>query len=285
MTTPAPPPGRPPGPPTAAPTGAVPDQRPAPLTAGGPPPGSAAPPGLATAPPSAWTAGRVVSLVVGVMLLVFSALVGLAAGAMAIGGAVLRDGDGYLMSGTTGLSTSTYALASTSVEIHTDAPGTVLPERLLGDAKVTARSTNGAPLFLGVAASSDVDRYLGGVAHATVVGMSGNGAQYRLSPGLRPRTPPTGRTFWVAQSTGTGERTITWPVHQGDWTVVVMNADGSASVRADVSAGATVPVVGWVTAVMAIGTGVGILLGLVLVLVPARRVAREHRAARSTTGG
>jgi len=35
---------------------------------------------------------------------------------------------------------------------------------------------------------------------------------------------------------------VTWEPEDGDWTVVVMNSDGTAPVRADVSAGAEVPI-------------------------------------------
>ena len=39
---------------------------------------------------------------------------------------------------------------------------------------------------------------------------------------------------------------ITWPVETGNWTLVVMNADGSRNVVSDVAVGATVPAAGWV---------------------------------------
>lgn len=48
-------------------------------------------------------------------------------------------------------------------------------------------------------------------------------------------------------------------MRDGDWTLVVLNADGSRGVVARVEAGATVPALGWVAAVV-LGTGL-LLLG------------------------
>ena len=265
--TPPPAPGGPP------PRAAVPSQ------ARGPGGGPVAP--VPPARPQAWTLGRVVSLVLGIVVLVGSALVGLGAITLAVGSAVVRDSDGYLMSGTESFSTQTYALSSTSLEIHTDAPGAVLPEELLGDAKLSVRSTGDTPVFVGVAASSDAERYLRRVAHATVVGLDSAGPQYRTSTGRAPLVAPGSLDIWVARSSGTGERTVTWPVERGDWTVVVMNADASAGVGADISAGATVPVLGWVIAGLFVTAGVGLLVGLVLVVVPSVLVARQHRRERA----
>jgi hypothetical protein len=53
---------------------------------------------------------------------------------------------------------------------------------------------------------------------------------------------------------------MTWKVRDGDWSVVVMNADGSAGVDAGVRAGADVPFLGpagWIT----LGGGLVLLAG------------------------
>ncbi len=39
---------------------------------------------------------------------------------------------------------------------------------------------------------------------------------------------------------GAGEQSLVWDVEEGNWSVVVMNADGSAGVDAGVSVGASV---------------------------------------------
>ena len=154
----------------------------------------------------------------------------------------------------------------------------------LGDAKLTVRSAADTPVFVGVAASSDADRYLRRVAHATVVGLDSAGPQYRTSTGRAPLVDPGALDIWVARSSGSGQRTVTWQVERGDWTLVVMNADASGGVQADISAGATVPALGWVTAALFVAASVGLVLGLVLVVVPAVKVSRQHRRERVTAG-
>ena len=62
----------------------------------------------------------------------------------------------------------------------------------------------------------------------------------------RPRRqPPPGRPgglqIWVASEQGSGKQTLNWEIEDGDYSVVVMNADGSAGVDADISTGANVP--------------------------------------------
>jgi hypothetical protein len=43
---------------------------------------------------------------------------------------------------------------------------------------------------------------------------------------------------------GTGRQTLTWPTQSGSWTLVVMNRDGTTPVAADVTVGATLPILG-----------------------------------------
>ncbi len=52
-----------------------------------------------------------------------------------------------------------------------------------------------------------------------------------------PSHPPT-RNIWAASQQGSGTQTMNWEIEDGDWSVVVMNADGSLGVDADISAGA-----------------------------------------------
>ena len=59
---------------------------------------------------------------------------------------------------------------------------------------------------------------------------------------------------------GDSRTLLTWDIADGDWSVVVMNADGSAGVDARVSAGAKLP---WLTAVGWGTLGAGVL-GLII---------------------
>jgi len=214
-----------------------------------------------------WTAGRIIALVAGSLVLLGSVAVGLAGGALAVADQTMRE-DGYLMSGTTALSTDTYALASTSVELHANAPAALMPERLLGDVKVTAESGS-APIFLGIARTADANAYLSGVEHATVTDLNGFSGRpaYDTSGSTAPATPPASRDIWVAQSTGTGTQQVVWPAENGDWTVVVMRADGTRGVAASVAAGATVPALDWLVPTLLVSAGLGLALAIGLLVV------------------
>jgi hypothetical protein len=56
-----------------------------------------------------------------------------------------------------------------------------------------------------------------------------------------------------------GQQTVTWKVREGDWSVVLMNADGSRPVVADIDLGAKLSFLLWLA--------IGLLLAGVLVLV------------------
>ena len=81
----------------------------------------------------------------------------------------------------------------------------------------------------------------------------------------------------MAQSSGTGGQTIEWPLREGTWSVVVMTADGSQSVDADVTAGVTVPALTWTVAVLLTLTVTGLVVAAVLLVVALHR-PRETRA-------
>jgi hypothetical protein len=140
-----------------------------------------------------------------------------------------------------------------------------MPERLLGDVKVTADGGR-TPIFLGIARTTDANAYLRGFEHATVTDLSGRPA-YDTSGSAAPATPPAARDIWVAQSTGTGTQQVVWPARNGDWTVVVMNADAARGVTADVAAGATVPALDWLVPTLLIAAGLGLAVAIALLVV------------------
>ena len=251
--------------------------RPAPTTATAPAPAYAAP--AAPSAPQPWTAGRIVSMVIGSLLLVGSLGLGLAGGSLAFADQVLRDDDGFLMSGEQTLTTDTYALTSTSLEVHADGAAAFMPNRLIGDARLTATGNSDTPVFVGVATTSDVDAFLGDTRHATVTDLS-NQPAYDTSGSTAPSSLPGDSDIWVAQSSGTGTQQVTWPVEKGDWTILVMNADGSRGVTADLTAGATVPALDWVVPTLLISAGLGLVAAIALMAF-ALHTRRPPSGARS----
>ena len=223
------------------------------------------------------SAGRVAAVVSG-------SIVGLVAFGLVVVGAVLlyangqKDHDGYVSTRSHNFQTRTYAIATDDLDVNTDAPDWVSDGSALGKIRVKATSNAGKPVFVGIAPTKDVDAYLRGAGHATLTDVEYPDfhASYETHPGGRP-APPVAQRFWTASANGAGKQTVQWKVRDGNWSVVVMNADGSANVDARVSAGANAP---WLSAAGWGTLGGGALLMLAaggLVYVGVRR-PREHRA-------
>jgi hypothetical protein len=186
-------------------------------------------------------AGRIAAAVAGAL----AAL--LALGAFAAGGVLLyangqKDHDGYVSTNTQRFHTSTYALATGNLDLDT---GGIAGDSLLGRVRVRAASNAGKPVFVGIARTKDVDAYLRGTAHATVTDVEYGpfdrfDASYRTHAGERP-APPAAQRFWAASASGPGARSVEWKVRDGNWSVVVMNADGSRRVDTDVKVGSDAP--------------------------------------------
>ena len=255
---------------------APPEASPGPPPRPAPSPPPSAPP---TTPPtsSGWGAGRIVALVIGCLLLFSGLATGAAALAMSVTDEVARDQDGFLMTPARTLDTSTYAISSDPLELSVDegAPGWA-PESMFGQGRVVADPRGGNDLFVGVASTGDVEAWFGDTARVVVDDLTGT-VRYRAEGSGELDGVPADADFWVASEQGPGRQTVTWDLTGGDWTVVVMNADGASGVIARVQAGATLPVFGWATAWLWWTTaGLVFVGGLIVVLAVATR--------RTTTG-
>jgi hypothetical protein len=199
------------------------------------------------------------------------ALVG--AGALALWGDSQKGSDGYLTTDTERFHAGTRALATENLDVDLGDADTLAESDDLGRIKVTAESRDGKPLFVGIARTSDVEDYLAGVPYTSVddVNASPFEADYTRHGGNRHPVSPEHAGIWAESSNGSGEQTIDWEIDDGDWSVVVMNADGSLGVDADVSAGANVPFLdelGW----SAIGSGAfALVIGIGLIALAVRR--------------
>jgi hypothetical protein len=226
------------------------------------------------APSGGWTVGRVVALVLGSLLIVGAVGSAGAAATLVAADQLARDDDGFLTTPTERLTTDGFAITSEDAHLRTDADLERVPDAVIGDVRLSAEGAGGADVFIGIGPAGDVRAYLAGVQHDTLVEVRDGDPVYRSTPGGAPATPPAAQTFWVAQASG-ADPTLTWALADGDWSAVVMNADGSAAVAADVSAGAEVPVLSTVVAVLFFLAALLLLLGAVLVAVPIRAVSRR----------
>jgi hypothetical protein len=126
-----------------------------------------------------------------------------------------------------------------------------------------------------------VAEYLAGVAHDRLArfGPLWEGpAVLRAVGGERPEAPPADLDFWVAEASGTGTQVVDWRPADGNWTAVVMRADGAAGVAVEARIGATAPGLG------ALAAGL-LAVGAALLVAGALMVALAVRSAQSAPGG
>ena len=166
-------------------------------------------------PGTGWTGARVTALVAATLLLLASLGMVLGGAATAWADGALRDDAGYVMTDSELLTTPTYAITSEPLEVHVDEATEGVPDALLGRAKLTASSPNGTEIFLGVAPSALVDRYLSGVATDRLTALD-LGPEYTRStaagrrPGRRTSTSGVRRPPGQGSSRSPGpSRTVT----------------------------------------------------------------------------
>jgi hypothetical protein len=196
--------------------------------------------------------GRIVSIVAGGVAGLLA--VGfIAAGALLLWGDSKTDDQGYLSTGKERYAASTHALASDNLDIDLDGAGWIMDRNDLGHVRLAVESSVGKPVFVGIARTSDVSDYLRGTSYTSVtdVDYSPFRASYRDRDhgGGRPARPAD-QDFWAASAHGSGTQTVSWDLEDGDWSIVVMNADGSRGVDTDISAAAKVSflgTLGWVS--------------------------------------
>jgi hypothetical protein len=167
-----------------------------------------------------------------------------------------RDATGFLMTSSAPYATSTYALTSESYLTGFLGNGSITGD-LLGTVRVRAQSSR--PIFVGIAPAAAVYRYLTGVAHAEAGSLEARSSDFRELTGGAPLTPPGEETFWAASASGAGAQTLGWKPRPGSWRVVVMNADGTRDIAADLSVGTSAPDL-LTIGLIALGAGILVML-------------------------
>lgn len=239
----------------------------------------APPPPVQPAPPRGRTpVGAIVLIVVGTLLALVSLVVVVGGGALVWAHGTQRDANGFYSTPTERLETTTYAITSDAIDLGRAGDDTPFEPGDLATLRVRAKATSGEPVFVGIASAQDVEKYLASSAHAQIdqINVSPFYVDYRYLQGNERPAPPAPRDIWVASATGTGEQTVQWEPTGGQWTVVVMNADGSAGVSVDASAGAKVP---WLLGLgigLAVGGLLGLAIGAVMLVVGVVALARDQ---------
>ena len=236
-----------------------------------PPPTTESP----AAPRSRWSAGRVIGMV-------FASIGGLIGLALLLGGiavlaayAFVRDDDGYFTSDSERLASTSYAITTEDIDLGADETDWA-PDGILGNVRVQVEGEE--PVFVGIGPDGDVDRYLGDVAHEELIDFHRGRPELDPRQGGAPKTPPGKQDFWVAESEGSGEQSLTWDAEFGRWTAVVMNADGARGIDVEADAGVKLAWVVWAGLGMFV-VGLLMTVGAVVVVLLIGRGADRSRVS------
>src|SRR5690349_815201 len=204
---------------------------------------------------------RIGSLIAGSIITVF-ALTLLVGGFWALWvDRIDRDGHGFVTIGTTKLNTPTYAIEA---PLTGDGPSWLYGSRVFGTGRVRATSASTGPLFVGIARTSDVSRYLAGTGYGTLVHLASN--EVTTHNGVAQSVPPARASIWAASTQGMGRQTLFWKPRSGNWSIVMMNADASQGVALRGSLAAKLPPLPWIAgALLLLGVALGCLGGWLFV--------------------
>lgn len=191
-----------------------------------------------------------------------------------------RDADGFYMSDPFTVDRVSHAIVSSDVDLlrgryETITEGSVVLGfvRKPDDVRMQALAREPDALFLGIAPTSAVHEYLSGVGHEEVTEWDSDRAamtdiEYTMHQGSAPPSPPSSEAFWETSTVGPGQLTLDWTIEPGDWTAVIMNADASRGITAELALGAAPSrdIQAMAQTVLAFGAGALLVGGLLLYL-------------------
>jgi hypothetical protein len=224
-------------------------------------------------------AGRIVAVVVGVLVLLPALGLFVGGTALIVAHVVEREDDGYFDVTLDPVSSATAAITTREIDLRAD-PGP--PDWLLDfvDFSVRLQATGigerSSEVFLGIGPEVDVEGYLAGVARDEIRDVdSDRDIRYRTIPGTDSPAPPTGQGFWVVSTSGQGTQELIWEVEEGEWAAVLMNADGSPGILADVTVGVRSGALLPIAITMLIVGAVFLVIAVVIIVLAARGHAAE----------
>ncbi|MEA2003058.1 MAG: hypothetical protein U9N84_14375 [Actinomycetota bacterium] len=210
---------------------------------------------------------KLIAAVVGIPMVIGSFAIAVAGGiALAV-----PDDDGWISAGPIRVGTKAVALVGEDIDLdvgHTATDGRTFVSWDAIPAQIEVASRNDKAVFVGVARQTDALAYLSGVA-VDRVQLFEDDTELNQVEGAYSIAPPEDQTFWVASAT---DGTLDWDVRDGDWAIVVLNADGSPGVDVAVTGSARVPFLGAIGVALIAAGLVGMTFGSLLTYYGVRRV-------------
>jgi hypothetical protein len=150
---------------------------------------------------------------------------------------------------------------------------------------IEVRGREGQEIFVGIGPPAEVRDYLGEAAYDRVVRIDwpGGAGTQAIDGAGEPGGPPGDQDWWEASDRGE-TASLDWTVRDGDWVVVVMNADASRDVDIAGSVAVDLPILGPIS-IGALLTGLAILIAGVLLTISGAKTAPPERLAAAVPAG
>jgi hypothetical protein len=207
------------------------------------------------------SAGKIVLLVFGAIFILISIGMIAGGGTLVWADQTFKDSEGFLTTDTIRLESGGYAITTQPADLNFRGWGP-WGWNDFATVKVEGSNNNSAKqIFIGIADEADVSDYLSSVNYDEISEFRIHPYEitYRNHPGSAVPEAPTAQTFWEASAYGSGTRTLEWELQEGNWVLVLMNADGSADIDLSGVVGIKIP---WI-----FGVGLGLLLGGIVLLI------------------
>ena len=184
--------------------------------------------------------------------------------------AATDDVDGFISAGPLRVRTDAAAVVGDDIDVFLDEP--VRGGSFIGiddiEARVAVDSRNNKDLFVGIGRSADVDRFLTGGSYS-IVEMFGDRVVLDDVGGSFSLGLPAEQDFWVASSL---DEVLNWNLESGNWSVVVMNEDGTAGIDSSVTVAGKVPFLRPIGAAILVVGLIGLVGGITLTYFGVRSV-------------
>jgi hypothetical protein len=225
--------------------------------------------------------GRVLAILVGLVL----AVIGFLTMVSAIFALVLVGFDNTISTGKTDFRSPTAAIAADVGGLGGDASDQAWGDDESVELRLRAAAAGDKDLFAGVGPTKQVEAYLDTAPWDELGDLTGgrfstsvNDVDYtrqgrRGDP--RELAPPDEQTFWSDSTTGQ-DVALDWKFKSGDYTFVLMNADGSVDVVSTGSAQIEIPRLSWALLIASVVGLVLLLIGLLFLFKVGRHRDRDR---------
>ena len=155
-----------------------------------------------------------------------------------------RDDAGFFTTSNERFETDSFALTSDKIDLGQPGPDDWWADRDLATVRIIVDNADARPVFVGIGPESEVEAYLAGIPHDDITDVNFHrfSVDYRRenAGGTSTPAPPADQAFWVTQASGEASQNLTWDLEPGNWAIVVMNADATTNVVADIELGGQV---------------------------------------------